>query len=114
TLAGPQMHILHGWMKDIEVPINLIDYEKKTLHMEGLWKKTYEAQEYKKVFGLSDEPVCHTMTGYASGYLSTILGKKVIVKEIQCEAMGHEHCHAVCQTVEEWGEKINSELKYYE
>ncbi|WP_047151919.1 V4R domain-containing protein [Aneurinibacillus tyrosinisolvens] len=84
------------------------------LHFEGYWKNSYEAQEHVKLFGHSDYPICNTLIGYASGYLSTVMGKKVIVKEIQCQGMGDTHCHWIGKTIEEWQEDISEELKYYE
>ena len=42
--------------------------------------------------------------------------KQVIAKETQCIAMGHEHCHWVRKTVEEWNgdPDIEKECHYYE
>ncbi|HZG70395.1 MAG TPA: XylR N-terminal domain-containing protein [Chondromyces sp.] len=112
-LAGPKMHSLHGYL-DVEVVRAKADFTNGTIHHEGIWKNSYEAEEYLKRFGLSKQPVCHSLVGYASGYLTAILGKKVIAREVQCKAMGHENCHAVCHTVEEWGEEIEKDLKYYQ
>ena len=93
-----------------------VDFDKGTLHFEGDWVNSNEAQEHIKIFGYSEEPVCHSLVGYASGYLSTIMGKKVITKETQCIAMGHEHCHWVSKTVEEWNgdSDIEKEIYFYE
>ncbi|MCQ6280815.1 XylR N-terminal domain-containing protein [Bacillus sp. EB600] len=114
-LAGPKMHTLNGHV-EVEVEVCNANFEKGTLHFEGNWKNSYEANEHLMLFGSSDHTVCHTLVGYASGYLSTILGKKVIVKETQCEAMGDDHCHWVGKTVDEWNEDIDikSEISFYE
>ncbi|MFC2949208.1 XylR N-terminal domain-containing protein [Virgibacillus sediminis] len=112
--AGPKMHVLHGWTTDIDILINNIDFNDKKLHLEAIWKESYEAEEYRNHFGESDHVVCHTMTGYASGYLSTILGHQVIVVEEECEAKGDARCRCTCRTVEEWGEEIETEREYYE
>ncbi|MBE3569179.1 MAG: XylR N-terminal domain-containing protein [Bacillales bacterium] len=111
--VGPKMHTLHGYLEEVELLIAEADFSNGSMHHEAIWKNSYEAEEHLKRFGPSDHPVCHTLVGYASGYLSTILGKKVIAKEIECKAMGHEHCHAVCRTVEEWNGEVENELKYY-
>lgn len=111
--VGPKMHTLHGYLEEVDVLVAEVDFSNGTMHHEAIWKNSYEAEEHLKRFGLAHEPVCHTLVGYASGYLSTILGKKVITKEIKCKAMGHEYCHAVCRTVEEWDGEIDDELKYY-
>lgn len=112
--AGPQMHILHGYLGEVENLTVEVAFDKGTLYHEAIWKNSYEAEEHLKRYGYSNEPVCHHATGYASGYLSTILGKKVITKEVKCKAMGHENCQTVCRTVEEWNGEVDKELKYYE
>jgi purine catabolism regulator len=111
--VGPKMHTLHGYLEEVELIVAEADFSKGLMHHEAIWKNSYEAEEHLKRFGPSDHPVCHTLVGYASGYLSTILGKKVIAKEIECKAMGHKYCHAVCRTVEEWNGEVDNELKYY-
>ncbi|WP_394237647.1 XylR N-terminal domain-containing protein [Niallia oryzisoli] len=112
--AGPKLHILHGYLEETQEVTVEVDFSAQTINHEAIWKSSYEAEEYLKVFGKSDHPVCHTLVGYASGYLTTILGKKVIAKEVECMAMGHKHCHAVCHTIEEWDGELDEELKYYE
>ena len=112
--AGPQMHILHGYLGEVENLTVEVDFDQGTLCHEAIWKDSYEAEEHLKRYGYSNKPVCHHATGYASGYLSTVLGKKVITKETKCKAMGHEHCQAVCRTIEEWDGEVDKELKYYE
>ncbi len=113
-LAGPKMHTSHGYVEEALTGRAEADLTKGTIYHDATWKNSYEAEEHIKRYGYSDEPVCHTLIGYASGYLSNILGKKVIGKEVKCKAMGDEHCHVVCQTVDEWDGEIEQELKYYE
>lgn len=112
-LAGPKMHTLHGYIEEAQNLRAEADFHIGTIYHEALWRNSYEAEEHIKRYGYSNEPVCHTLTGYASGYLSNILGKKVIAKEVKCQAMGHEHCQVLCRTVEEWDGEIEQELKYY-
>jgi len=112
-MAGPKMHAMHGYFEDYKIIKAEIDLKKETVYHETIWINSYEAAEHIKKFGSSDEPVCHTLTGYASGYLSKTLGEKVIAKEIKCKAMGYEHCHVVCRTIEEWDGTIEQELEYY-
>ena len=113
-LAGPKMHTLHGYAEEVQNVKAEANFKNGSIYHEAIWKHSYEAEEHIKRYGYSDEPVCHTLIGYASGYLSNILGKKVIAKEVKCKAMGHEHCQVLCRTVEEWNGAIEQELKYYE
>lgn len=113
--AGPKMHSYHGHVQ-VEILSSHLDIQKGTVYLEGNWFNSYEAEEHLKLFGKSENPICHSLVGYASGYLSTIMGKKVITKETECIAKGDERCHWVCKTVEEWykEENIEKELTYYE
>ncbi|MGG1599636.1 XylR N-terminal domain-containing protein [Paenibacillus naphthalenovorans] len=113
-LAGPRMHILHGNLEEVIILQNDFDFEKKTMHMEALWRNSYEAKEHLEKFGKGGHPQCHTLVGYASGYLSTIIGEKVIVIEQSCQAMGNDCCFPICKTVKEWNGKADDVLKYYE
>jgi sugar diacid utilization regulator len=111
--AGPRLHTINGHVL-VEPLLTKYDFKNKKLHFEGSWKNSYEAEEHASLFGGSEEPVCFTLVGYASGYLTEVLGTTVIAKETACEAMGHEKCHWVCKTVEEWKGDLQQELKYYE
>ncbi|MCQ6282287.1 XylR N-terminal domain-containing protein [Bacillus sp. EB600] len=111
---GPKIHSLHGYQEDNQIEKLEVDFIKGTLNLEGFWTNSYEALEHIKLFGVSNQPVCHTLTGLASGYLSTILGEKVILKEIECQGMGHKYCRVVCRTVKEWNGEVDHELRYYE
>ena len=114
-LAGPEMHMSNGHAQ-VEHTRCDVDFIKRTLHFEGDWINSNEANNHIKLFGYSEHPVCHSLVGYASGYLSTVMGKQVIARETQCIAMGDECCHWVCKTVEEWdGDPyIEKERHYYE
>ncbi len=113
VLAGPRLHTLHGHVHVIADKVE-VDIGQGKIHLEGYWKNSYEAREQIRLFGKSGKPVCYFLSGYASGYLSTVIDKKVIAYELQCEGMGHTECHWVCKTVDDWGEEIAGELKYYE
>jgi sugar diacid utilization regulator len=114
-LQGPKMHTASGHVK-VEPRICEVDFDRGTLHFEGDWFDSIEAKEHIKLFGYSDEPVCHSLVGYASGGLSIIMGKQVIARETQCIAMGDECCHWVCKAVEDWNgdTSIEQERQYYE
>lgn len=111
--AGPKMHGIIGHVF-VQPLITEYDFQRGVLHFEGDWKDSYEAMEHIRLFGVSKEPVCHTLVGYASGYLSTIMGTKVIVREEACQGMGDDHCRWVGKTLEHWHGEVDGELIYYE
>lgn len=111
--AGPKMYMIHGYAYT-EPQITRSDFENGKLHFEGILKNSYEAEQHIRLFGLSDFPVCYNLVGYASGYLSMVMGRQVIAKEVECEGKGDEHCRWVCKTAEEWDEEPIQEIAYFE
>lgn len=107
-LAGPEMHMQQGHAH-VQTKTLEIDIKSNHFFMEGKWKHSHEADEYKKLFGICDGPTCYKMVGYASGYLSTILGFKVIVKETECEGKGNDHCHWIAKPIDAWKEESGIE-----
>lgn len=85
----------------------------QSYYSEGIWRHSQEAIKYISMFGLSQHPVCHTLTGFISSLISAIVGETVIFKELTCRAQGHDGCHWIAQSVSKWGDEINYELSYF-
>ena len=81
-LVGPTIHTLHGYQEGHKVDLFEVDFDKGILHLEGYWQNSYEAVEHVKLFGISDQPTCHTLTGLASGYLTTLWEKRLLLKRL--------------------------------
>ncbi len=111
--AGPKMYMGNGHGYALPL-VTKFSYNDGKLNFEGISKNTFEAEQHVKLFGLSDVPICYTLVGYASGYLSEVLGKQVIAKEIECEGKGDDFCRWVCKTVDEWEEEPTQDIGYYE
>jgi PucR family transcriptional regulator, purine catabolism regulatory protein len=110
------LHLGTGHIGDIQSErlIEMVDSENiKTISGKGKWIHSFEAYEHLKHHGKSDSPVCHTLTGYASGYMSTICKKSVIVKEISCIAKGDPECCFEMKLQVDWGMEIQEEIKFY-
>ncbi|EKN65906.1 PucR family transcriptional regulator [Neobacillus bataviensis LMG 21833] len=75
----------------------------------GIWIDSYEALEHIKQLGLSAAPVCHTLVGYSSGFMSTVCGKPVIVKEVSCIGKGDKECRWIVRTQKEWEDEGGDE-----
>lgn len=115
---GPNMHMMNG---HAQVAVTKLKTKKKneqksvySVHMEGTWKNSYEASEHLQQFGRAESPICYTLTGYASGYLSTVCKQTCIVKEIQCQAEGHEKCIWVGKSLDYNDEETKDEWQFYE
>lgn len=102
--AGPVMHM---WEGIVHVEPKLLEFDRKagTFHMIGHWKNSYEAEIHVAEFGLSDEAVCHTLTGYASGWCTAFLGLPTVAIETMCTGKGDPHCAFEIKRAHEWGDE---------
>jgi two-component system response regulator HydG len=75
---------------------------------------SYEAEQHLLHFGRSDVPVCWTICGLTSGYLSRIAGKDTYVLEDGCAGKGDAACHLFARSREEWGGEHAEELHFFE
>jgi DNA-binding NtrC family response regulator len=88
---------------------------KDPLSLEGLMLvASYEAEQHLLHFGRADAPMCWTISGLISGYLSCIEGKEIFVLEDRCVGKGDAGCHLFGRTREEWGDKRADELRFYD
>jgi transcriptional regulator with AAA-type ATPase domain len=101
--AGTRLHTVSGIVR-VETVHNDFDFKKGKFSGEFLWHESAEASEHRKHYGDADAPVCWSLVGYASGYATNSLGKLIVYKETQCNAMGHRHCRVVGKPAEAWGE----------
>jgi two-component system response regulator HydG len=102
---GPALHTLEGVAKVSPVRM-LIDVASAHFEFEAFWDDSYEAATHIGIHGLAGEPVCWTMQGYASGYASTLTGKLVVFRELDCKGKGDDRCRVVGRLVRDWGESI--------
>ncbi len=99
--VGPQVYALSGfgWL---EVQELRVDPVTNAFYGAFLLRDSIEADTHVNTLGLSAEAVCWTAVGYGSGYSSAFAGRPIIVDEVECRAMGHDHCRLIGRTVEEW------------
>ena len=81
---------------------------------EGLWCESYEAEQHLLHLGRAREPVCWSLAGFASGYLSRCTGREIYCVEERCAAAGDATCRMVGRSREDWGEAIEPHLAFYE
>jgi transcriptional regulator with PAS, ATPase and Fis domain len=81
---------------------------------EAVWRESYEAEQHALHVGPADEPVCWTLAGIASGYLSFANGREVYCVEDRCRGKGDPACHLVGRFREEWGAAIEPHLAFYD
>lgn len=114
---GPILHITNGHIRGIKHACTVnMDDDKTVLSVygRGVWVDSYEAEEHIKRLGVSDTPVCHTLIGYASGYMSTIFGQPLLAKETTCIGRGDSECSWIIRPQKEWGINQENELQIFE
>ncbi|MDD2991898.1 MAG: sigma-54-dependent Fis family transcriptional regulator [Zoogloea sp.] len=99
---GPELHSFEGLVKATIVKADL-DWERGIFAGEVDWYNSWEADSHLQLFGISDDPACWTIVGYASGYVTQFFNRPVIFKETACVACGEAHCHIVGKPLEAWG-----------
>jgi transcriptional regulator with PAS, ATPase and Fis domain len=106
--AGGRLHMLHGM-----VVLETAERAGPAPFAETIWHESYEAEQHLLHLGRADEPVCWTLTGFASGYLSFCNGREVYCVEERCRGKGDASCHVVGRFKEDWGAEIEAELPFY-
>jgi DNA-binding NtrC family response regulator/predicted hydrocarbon binding protein len=74
---------------------------------------SYEAEQHLLHFGPADAPVCWTLAGCASGYLSRTQGKAIYVLERRCIAQGDAACQFMARPAEDWGAELEPHLPFF-
>jgi DNA-binding NtrC family response regulator len=106
--AGTRIHALEGLFR-VEAG------SKGPLSKEGVMLlASYEAEQHLLHFGRSEVPVCWTIAGLTSGYISRSSGKEIYVLEDRCMGKGDAACHLIGRTRQEWGDERAEELRFFE
>jgi len=79
----------------------------------GTWRVSYEAEQHILHLGLADYPVCWTLCGLASGYLSFATSSEVYALEDRCMGKGDSACHVTIKPVDQWGGEFREQLSVY-
>jgi DNA-binding NtrC family response regulator len=106
-LAGTRIHALEGLFR-------VESGGAGPLSKQGVMVvASYEAEQHLLHFGRFDVPVCWTICGLTSGYLSRSSGQEVYVLEDRCTGTGDAACHLVGRTREQWGDERAEELRFF-
>ncbi len=79
----------------------------------GTWRISYEAEQHLLHLGQAEYPVCWTLCGLASGYLSFAASKEMYAVEDRCTGKGDTVCHVTIKPAEEWGEAAREQLAVF-
>ncbi|HLO66245.1 MAG TPA: sigma-54-dependent Fis family transcriptional regulator [Holophaga sp.] len=105
--AGMRLHVLSGLF-------SLPDPEQDPLSRNGMAiLASYEAEQHLLHFGKGDAPLCWSICGLISGFLSQVTHREIFVLEDRCLGMGDAACHLFGRTREEWGDERAEELRFF-
>jgi DNA-binding NtrC family response regulator len=110
-MTGPQLHALEGIVRVTPVRLEL-DRVAGKFHGEFLWENSWEGQWHRRYYGVHGEPVCWTQIGYACGYTSAFMGRRILYKEVECVGAGHANCRIVGKPAEEW-EDAAEQMRFF-
>jgi DNA-binding NtrC family response regulator len=106
--AGTRINCLEGLFRVESGSADPLSREGVTL------ASSYEAEQHLLHFGRAEAPMCWTITGLISGFLSRTAGKEIFVLEDRCMGKGDACCHLFGRTKAEWGPDRAEELRFFE
>ena len=111
--AGSRLHTIQGVARSFVQEVKTGE-DGSPFHMELVWHESGEAEEHLTEAGPSPEPVCWTLAGYASGYASFCLDRKIVFLERACRACGDLACAAEGREEAAWGDRLQGEPPYHD
>jgi hypothetical protein len=111
--SGP---VIHTWEGIVQATPKEIRFDRHTgeFFFTGVWTNSYEAEQYLCFNQPSDESVCWTLEGYASGWGTAFFGKRLLALEPVCVGKGDDHCEWKIQPESAWGKEAEPYRKAYE
>lgn len=99
---GPRLREIEGFVRNHPVHAMIYDGERGAFWADFFWSASFEAQAQLNHTGLSGEPACWMMVGYANGYCTAVTGMPILWRETECVAMGHARCRVIGRALADW------------
>ncbi len=89
--SGP---VLHTWEGIVSATPSAIAFDRSTgdFAFTGVWKNSYEAEQFLSFNDTAAEPICWSLTGYASGWCTAFWGQPLLAVEPECVGKGDGSC----------------------
>lgn len=104
--SGPVIHTWEGIVKASPGELRM-DRDKGEFYFTGTWLNSWEGEQHLCHFEPSKDPVCWTLTGYASGWSTAFFGKPLIAIEPQCIGKGDAACGWLIQPPAAFGSEAD-------
>lgn len=112
--TGAILHALQGFVLPESLPQpGAVNLQGNEYYAEWIWKHSIEDEGHIAQHGIGSHAVCWNEVGYSTGYLSTCAGQRILVREIECSAMGNPHCRVVAKPTARW-EDAAEDLRFLE
>jgi len=110
AIAGTRLHALEGV---VQVEVVHVRYDADTGDYEGefLWHNSSEDDEHIAAYGVGGSPACWMQVGYATGYVSTLFGRMIVFREVECRSSGSAQCRVIGKSAERWDD-VQQDLAY--
>ena len=106
--AAPQLQGLLGF-HDAPIAQQLeYDIPKGTFYSDTTTTASLEAEAHVQRYGIGTATACWHHCGYASGFSSALMGKPILMKEVECIAAGHSRCRLIGKCLEDWDDQGDS------
>jgi len=104
---GAMLQTLEGIVR---TEVRRLDYDASTGRFEEdvFWHDSYVAEQHVHHYGKAASPVCWSLVGYASGFVSACLRKEIYFRETSCVGQGAKHCVAIGRDADSWGAEIDT------
>lgn len=123
--AGGRLHRLQGLVLFEPVVRALTDQQREPRtpdtsrsfvqpFAQAIWHESYESEQHLLHLGRADEPVCWSLVGFASGYLSCAHDRDVLCIERTCRGRGDSTCTMIGNPRDTWGPEMESEWAFYD
>ena len=76
--------------------------ESGRLSVRGSWPERHEANARCSRLGSPTSPHCKMSAGYTTGWLCGTMDRLLVVREVECAAMGAEACRFEAREANEW------------
>lgn len=108
--SGP---VIHTWEGIVQAAPKDLSYDRETgeFSFTGVWTNSYEAEQHLTFNDYSEDPVCWSLMGYASGWCTAFFGSPLLAIEPVCVGKGDSHCEWKIQPPEAWGEEAKPYLE---
>jgi predicted hydrocarbon binding protein len=107
---GMLLRALVGIMK-VEPTRVEMDIARRHYYVESRWQHSIEGDVHDLDFGGRKGPVCWVEAGHATGFVTRLLGRFILHREVACEAGGYR---VVGKPLEDWGDEGDEEMRYYQ